>query len=150
MRSVPIIIGSLLMIVSIPTYLYSPHFLSLAVHSFFRSMSNGGTINTSILHQMGYPSMSAVIPIIQYSVIGMAAAGIGFVLFGFVAKKIPKKVVVKLVTEVSDKEKEVHIDSKPTDEKIQTNLRSIRILQERLAKGEISSSEFLNLKRFLE
>ena len=94
--------------------------------------------------------MSAVIPIIQYSVIGMAAAGIGVVLFGFVAKKIPKKVVVKLVTEVSDKEKEVHIDSKPTDEKIQTNLRSIRILQERLAKGEISSSEFLNLKRFLE
>jgi uncharacterized membrane protein len=105
---------------------------------------------SSILHQMGYPSMSAVIPIIQYSVIGMAVAGIGFVLFGFVAKKIPKKVAVKLVTEVSDKEKEVHTDSKPADEKIQTNLRSIRILQERLAKGEISLNEFQNLKRFLE
>ena len=142
-----IIIGLVLLIVSVPTYLYSPNFLSQAVHAYFRSMSGGSTMNTSaILHQMGYPSMSAVIPVIQYSVIGMAVVGIGFVFFGFVAKKIPKQFAVKLVTE-SDK---VNAKTQSYDERTQTNHSSLGILQDRLAKGEITSSEFLSLKKLLE
>jgi hypothetical protein len=70
--------------------------------------------------------------------------------FGAVAKKIKKQFTVKVVSEEPDKVKEVIPSPQFTDESAQTNLRIIRILQERLAKGEITSSEFQNLKRFLE
>ncbi|MBI1827994.1 MAG: SHOCT domain-containing protein [Thaumarchaeota archaeon] len=152
MRINLVVIGLLLVLIAIPGYLDTPNLISQMVHSMMGPVTGSipGTNSGAILHQMGYPSRSTIIPLIQYSFVGLAVAGLGFVAFGAVAKKIPKQFTVKLVTEEPEKVKEFHSDTQPTDERTQTNLRSLRILQERLAKGEITSSEFQNLKRFLE
>ncbi|TSA17405.1 MAG: SHOCT domain-containing protein [Nitrosopumilales archaeon] len=152
MRIALVIIGLCLVLISIPGYLDTPNLMSQMIHSFTGSFTGSipGTSGGSMLHQMGYPSRTVIIPLIQYSFVGLAVAGIGFVGFGSVAKKIPRQFTVKLVTEEPEKVKEFHPDTQPTDERLQTNLRSLRILQERLAKGEITSSEFQNLKRLLE
>ncbi len=145
-------IGAFLIAISIPGYVDTPSIVSQMVHSFM-NMSTGsvsGANPSSMLRQMGYPSRTVIIPIIQYTFAGLGAAGFGIAMFGMIAKKIPKQVKVKLVTEEPEKVKEIHVDHLPVDENTKTNLRSIRILQERLAKGEITSSEFQNLKRFLE
>lgn len=160
MRIGLVMIGACLVIISIPGYLDTPSMMSQMIHSFTSSMTGSipGTTGGSMLHQMGYPSRTVIIPLIQYSFVGLALVGIGFAAFGAVAKKIPKQVTVKLVTEepdivkdhTSSEVEETHTSSKITDESTQTNLRSIRILQERLARGEISSSEYQNLKRLME
>ena len=152
MRIELVMIGLCLALISIPAYLDTPNLISQMIHSFTSSMTGSipGTNGGSMLKQMGYPSRTVIIPIIQYSFVGLSVAGVGLAGFGAIAKKIPKQVKVKLVTEEPDKIKEIHMDSQPADEGMQTNLRSLRILQERLAKGEITSSEFQNLKRFLE
>ena len=157
MRLSLVMAGLCLVIISIPGYLDTPSFMSQMIHSFTSSMTGSipGTSGGSMLHQMGYPSRTVIIPMIQYSFIGLAVAGIGITVFGTVAKKIPKQVAVKLVTESEIKEistgpKIADQNTHAVDEGTQTNLRSLRILQERLAKGEITSSEFQNLKRLLE
>ncbi|HEV2193746.1 MAG TPA: SHOCT domain-containing protein [Nitrosopumilaceae archaeon] len=152
MRIILVIIGVCLVFISIPSCLYTPYLISHMIHSFMGSftVSTSGTNGNSMLHQMGYPSRTVIIPLIQYCFVGLAVAGIGMVAFGAIAKKIPKQFTVKPVTEETEKVKEVHTSPQITDEHIQTNLRSLRILQERLAKGEITPSEFQNLKRFLE
>ena len=98
MRPVPVIVGALLAIISIPSYYYAPQFLSQAAHSFVVSMTGGSTINgVSMLRQMGYPHLSVVIAVFQYLLVGITWIGIGLVAFGLVAKKTSKPVVVKLV-----------------------------------------------------
>jgi uncharacterized membrane protein len=151
MRIKPLMIGLCLVLISVPGYLDTPTLMSQMIHSFTSSFTGSipGTSSGSMLHQMGYPSRTVIIPLIQYSFVGLAAVGVGFVIFGAVAKKIPKQVTVKLVAEEAEKVK-VPTSLQFTDERTQTNLRSIRILQERLAKGEITPSEFQNLRKFLE
>jgi len=159
MRIKHVIIGIFLILISVPGYLDTPNLVSQMIHSMMGAMTGGsipGAGSGSILKQMGYPSRSTVIPLIQYSFVGLAVAGFGFIVFGAVAKKIPKKVTVNLVTknmeapEKIEKVKEIHTSTQFVDERAQTNLRSLRILQERLAKGEITANEFQNLKRLLE
>lgn len=151
MRIKPLIIGLFLVLISVPGYLDTPALMSQMIHSFMSSFSGSipGTSGGSMLHQMGYPSRSVIIPIIQYSFVGLAFTGVCFVIFGAVAKNISKQVTVKLVAEETEKVK-VPTSTQFTDERTQTNLRSLRILQERLAKGEITSSEFQNLRKFLD
>jgi len=96
-----VVVGLMLSILSIPAYYNSPHFLSDAEHKFIGSMSGGNMNTASMLRQMGYPSMHQVIPILQYSLIGVGVAGIGLAMFGIVAKKRPKSVPVKLVADKS-------------------------------------------------
>ena len=117
--------------------------MSQMIHSFMSSMTGSsipGTGGGSILKQMGYPSRTVVIPLIQYSFVGLGVVGIGFVAFGALAKKVKKQFEMKLVAEEHETVKEIHTEPQPKDEKIQSNLRSLRILQERLAKVEITSS----------
>ena len=99
MRLVLVIAGMLLTIISIPMHSYLPSVLSGMMHSFVTSMSLGNTNSVSMLRQMGYPSMHQVIIVIQYMIMGMGVAGVGLMIFGLVAKKIPKTISVKLVTD---------------------------------------------------
>lgn len=151
MRTMLVIIGVCLVFISIPGYLDTPNLISQMIHSFTGSITGSipGAGGGSMLHQIGYPSRTVIIPLIQYSFVGLAIAGIGLVGFG-VARNVPKQITMKLVAEEPEKINKVPTCSQITDERTQTNLRSLRILQERLAKGEITSNEFQNLKRLLE
>ena len=164
MRIRSVIIGLVLVLISVPGYLDTPSLMSQMVHYMMGSMmgSTSGSIpgagGGSILRQMGYPSRSTVVPLIQYSFVGLALAGLGFMMFGVLAKKITSQVTVNLVPgDTKEPEKvevkkvnETHTRSQFTDEQIHPDNRSLRILQERLAKGEITTNEYQNLKRLLE
>jgi hypothetical protein len=109
MRLILVIAGMMLAIISIPAYYYLPHVLSDVTHSFIGSMSGGNINAASMLRQMGYPSMHQVLAMLQYSLIGLEVAGVGLVMFGLVAKKSPKTISVKLVTD--EPLEELHIGS---------------------------------------
>ena len=98
MRLELVIIGIFLVLISIPSYFYAPQFLTASVHSFISSMSGGNMNTVSMLRQMGYPSLHEIMPIFQYSLVGLAVAGLGMAMFGMVAKKAQKFKSVKLVT----------------------------------------------------
>lgn len=115
MRLVLVIAGMLLTIISIPLHSYLPPILNNAMHSFISSMSIGNMNSVSMLRQMGYPSMHQVIFVLQYMIIGMGVAGAGLMLFGVMAKKAPKAISVKLVTDESLKE--LHIGGQSLDSK---------------------------------
>ncbi|MDE1829300.1 MAG: hypothetical protein KGI25_03150 [Thaumarchaeota archaeon] len=123
MRRGWIIGGTVLSIVSIPAYYFSPEYISQAAHSFVSSMTSGNSASSaSMLHQMGYPHLSVVIAAIQYLLIGTAWAGIGFVAYGLVAKKKTKPMVVKLVAEQTFDESNMSpVQSSKTSKTAQTN-----------------------------
>ena|SRR6266481_8342999 len=161
MRIRHVIIGLVLVLISVPGYLDTPTLMSQMVHYMMGSMmgSNTGSIpgagNGSILKQMGYPSRSTVVSLIQYSFVGLALVGLGFMMFGVLAKKIASQVTVNLVAGDAKGPEKVEVKEIQTspqfkDERIHADNRSLRILQERLAKGEITTNEYQNLKRLLE
>ncbi|HET6458496.1 MAG TPA: SHOCT domain-containing protein [Nitrosopumilaceae archaeon] len=165
MRIRTVIIGLVLVLISVPGYLDTPTLMSQMVHYMMGTMMGGSTSGSipgagsgSILKQMGYPSRSTVVPLIQYSFVGLALTGLGFMVFGALAKKISSQVTVNLVTgDEKEPEKveakkvqEIRTSSQFTDERIHPDNRSLRILQERLAKGDITANEYQNLKKLLE
>ncbi len=110
MRLGLVITGIFIVMFSIFSYYFAPHFITSSIHSFVNSMSGGNMNTVSLLHQMGYPSLHEVMPIFQYSLIGLTVVGMGIMAFGMVAKKIPKSISVKLVTEKSE---DLQLDVKP-------------------------------------
>lgn len=120
MRLVLVIAGMLLTIISIPMHSYLPSILSGMIHSFVTSMSVGNTNSVSMLRQMGYPSMHQVITVIQYLIMGMGVSGVGLMIFGLVAKKIPKAISVKLIADESLNE--LHIEGQSLGSKTPKNI----------------------------
>ncbi|MDE1762830.1 MAG: hypothetical protein KGH88_01115 [Thaumarchaeota archaeon] len=101
--------GTILVIFSIISYFYAPSFLSQTAHSFVASITGGNSLSSvTMLHQMGYPHLSVIISASQYLLIGLTLAGIGFVGFGLVAKKVSKPVILKVVADQSSDESGSH------------------------------------------
>ena len=156
MRTQILVIGAVIFALSIIGYMaFTPGFTSKMMSSFMPSTTGSGNSQfetTRMLTQMGFPSFETIDSAMQFSSLGLAIAAVGVMVFGTIAKKkIPKKIPAKTKTE-SDVtiEKPVETKEKPQDMTMKENLRAIRILQERLAKGEITPQEFSDLKRFLE
>jgi hypothetical protein len=114
------------------------------------SSSSSPISTASMLHSMGYPSRSTIIPALQYSFIGLEVAGMGLVMYGFIAKKPVKKGIAKKNTNKESGAEESSVNLRPTNENSLTNYSAIRRLQERLANGEIMASEFERIKKLLE
>jgi uncharacterized membrane protein len=149
MKIILLVVGSCIAFVSILGYFDAPSIISQMVHSIMGvntgSTSSSSPITTSsMLHSMGYPSRSVVVPIMQDSFLGLAIVGIGMAGFGTIAKNRKRQFMTSPVSEEQDKK--IQENSK-TGEMPQT---SLRILQERLAKGEITSSEFQRMKKLLD
>ena len=106
----------------------------------FNGVGAASSMNRQIFDQLGIPPMDSLIPMVRYLFIGMAVAGIGLVGFGAIVKSTPKQVTLKVNLE---QEKKVQA---PDD----SNTKAIQLLQERLAKGEITSSQYQNLKKLME
>ena len=96
------------------------------------------SMTSSFLSQMGIPSVEEMIEIANYSFLGIGVAGFGLIIFGAIIKNTKKEIVHPIEEESLD---ETETPSMP---------KALWVLQERLAKGEISSRQFKNLKRLLE
>ena len=153
MRTILVIIGISLAVFSMIGYVYTPTAISQVAHSMLGmagSSSSSSFSTSAMLHSMGYPSRSTIIPVMQYSFIGLEVAGMGLTMYGFIAKKPIKKVVAKKNTSKEPGIEESPTNSQSTIENSLTNYSAIRRLQERLANGEITASEFERIKKLLE
>jgi len=107
--------------------------------SFAVTPSSGVAAN--VFSQMGFPPIQEVDKWIHYSFAGLAVAGVFAVLFGIFAKKEIQKQFSDINTDLN------HIIPEPQED---TSLKSISILKERLARGEITPYDFAHLKKLLE
>ena len=113
MRIILVIIGIVIAVFSMVGYAYTPIAISQVAHSMLEmagSSSSSGFSTSAMLHSMGYPSRSTIIPAMQYSFIGLEVAGMGLTMYGFIAKKPVKKVVPK-----KDSKKESGTEESPAN-----------------------------------
>ena len=135
-----IVIGFILIIIGIAGYLYPANIMSKYMDS-FGGTSGSSAMASSVLQQIGIPPLEEIDKWIHYSFAGLAAAGVFPVLFGLFAKKKIQKQFSDIKTDFN------HITSE--DQEI-PSLKSIDILKERLAKGEITPYDYVHLKKLLE
>lgn len=132
-----IIIGVVLIIFTVPGYTISPNLITKEMN--ILTGGNGDThLTSAMLSQMGIPPIDEMIKITQYSFVGLGVVGIGCIFKGAFSK-MSKPQFVTPKTESAHHE---------MDNEIKKN--TFHMLQERLAKGEITSSQYQNLKRILE
>ena len=139
MRPKIVMIGILFVLLAIPSYNIVPALLTELMNKF----TGGGAATpmaNQIFAQLGIPPIDTIIKYLQYSLIGLIVAGLFIVVFGMLAKKIQKQPAVTLSIDSGQK----------MQEQENSNFRALYLLQERLAKGEITSSQYLNLKKVLE
>ena len=134
-----VIIGIVFILSAISGYRTIPDLISSQINTF-----TGGTtssVQSGILSQMGIPPLDTIIQFTQYCLIGLIVAGLGTIVFGMMVKKTPKQVYKNIkVEDIQEYQK-----SAPTPDKT-----ILQLLHERLVKGEITSSQYQNLKNILE
>jgi hypothetical protein len=137
MNIVTIMAGIFLVIFSIPSYNVVPSLITMTMNKI-----SGGTVSpmaSQIFSQLGIPPVDIITEYIQYGFEGCIVAGIGIVAFGIVQKKRKKISPVKLSVEASQNSQEED-----------ANIKALHLLQERLVKGEITSSQYKDLRKLLE
>jgi len=139
LRSKLVIIGFVLIIIGIAGYFDSSNLMSKYMDSF--AVTPNSSVAANVFSQMGFPPIEEVDKWIHYSFAGLAVAGVFPVLFGIFAKKKIQKQFSDINTDLN------HIIPEPQED---TSLKSISILKERLARGEITPYDFVHLKKLLE
>ena len=150
-------IGIFVFALSVFGYVMGPSMLSQMMNMFTPGVA--GSINSAGIDpykMMGIPRPEELAKMAQYSFLGLMLGGIGTTVFGVLAKKKPKKVEPaqqlqnEMVLESQMRpqvQPQVKNDFANSDPK--HNQRTLAILEERLARGEITSKEYVNLKRLL-
>jgi uncharacterized membrane protein len=137
-KKILLITGVILILFGLLGYYYSPSVISDQMNKLMGgNASDHGT--SSLLSQMGIPPIETIIKLTEYSFLGLGFAGFGLTIFGTFAKNIKKQILVK----------PVEANSLGSSEP-QARPEAVWVLQERLARGEISSIEYKNLKRLME
>jgi|SRR6267143_2056929 len=140
LRTKLIIIGSVVIIIGIAGYFDSSNLMSKYMDSFAVTPNSSG-MAANVFSQMGFPPLQEIDKWIHYSFAGLAVAGIFPILFGIFAKKKIQKQFSNIDTDLN------HIIPEPQED---PSLKSISILKERLARGEITPRDFIHLKNLLE
>ena len=138
MRLRTVVIGIFFIIFAIPSYTIVPTFITTEMNK----LTGGGTLSPmsyQILSSLGIPPIDTIVVLIKYSFIGLIIAGFGVIAFGMVSKNIPKRMVAKLSLESNQKAD----DNEPKPE-------VLYLLKERLAKGEITSRQYQDIRNVLE
>ncbi len=134
-----VIIGITFALLGVYAYSMIPPFIAKAMNKLTLG-NEQSPMASQIFSQLGMPpipSTPEIAAFVQYCCIGLVIAGIGIVIFGIVSKKTLTTVKISL-------------ESAPRSQDENTNFKAINLLQERLAKGEITSSQYQNLRKLLE
>ncbi len=153
MKGKVLAIGLVIFIISLFGYMDGPAMISQLMNSFTGGIVTQSSSGIDPYRMMGIPTPEAMGKMIQYSSLGLMLAGLGAIVLGILGKKGKPKQGATVQQENKTKFEppmEIERQEVVVDEETQTNNRSIEILQERLAKGEITSNEYLNLKRILD
>jgi len=151
MRLAELTLGFLVVLFSILGYQYSSslvdaaqHMMSDFVTAFFPTIKL--QCQKSYLLQTAYPSADSIAKIIQVGFIATTIIGVGCVCFG----AIMKKPASRQFSSISLETKLIPAAVESIRDNRLTNSKSISILKERLAKGEITERECEKLQRFFE
>jgi hypothetical protein len=134
-----VIIGITFALFGMYAYRMIPPLITKAMNKLTLGNEQSSMAN-QIFSQLGMPpipSTPEITAFVQYCCIGLAIAGVGIIIFGMASKKTLTTVKISLES-----------DQRSQDDDI--NLKAINLLQERLAKGEITSSQYQNLRKMLE
>jgi len=157
MHGMVLAIGIFLFAISVIGYVMGPSMINQMMTLF----TPGGTSTTSSsgldpYKMMGIPRPEEMAKMAQYSFLGLMFAGMGTTVFGVMAKKKAPKMVApanienemtvepQVQPQVQTKVREDLANSDPKHYQ-----RTLTILEERLARGEITTKEFVNLKNLL-
>jgi len=138
-----VIIGAAFALLAIPAYSVVPHFITRVMNKLTFG-NEQSPMASQIFSQLGMPPippLQEIIAFVQYCCIGLVVAGAGILIFGLASKKTSKPFSVKVSLEPEP-------DMRLPDE--DPNIKAIHLLQERLAKGEITSSQYKNIRKMLE
>ncbi len=102
---------------------------------------NSTVMGTDILQRIGIPPIPVMDQLIHFSFVGLAGAGVIVWILGIFLKKKPPK----QFSNVSSEEPSTSTKIPQED----TSQKSVEILKERLARGEITPDDFINLRKFL-
>ncbi len=134
-----VIIGITFALLGMYAYRVIPPLITKAMNKLTLGNEQSSMAN-QIFSQLGMPpipSTPEIAAFVQYCCIGLAIAGVGIIIFGIVSKKTRTTVKISL-------------ESAQRSQDDDTTLKAINLLQERLAKGEITSSQYQNLRKMLE
>jgi hypothetical protein len=134
-------IGITFALLAIPAYSMIPPFITKIMNK-LPFGNEQSPMASQIFSQLGMPPIPStpdIIAFVQYCCIGLVVAGVGIIIFGILSKKTPKSSPIKVSLEPAQRLQDED-----------TNLKAINLLQERLAKGEITSSQYQNLRKLLE
>ena len=139
MRFQLIITGAVLTMFGIPGYLYAPNLMSKFMYS-YTGTSGSSAMATNVLQQIGIPPIQVIDQWMHYSFVGLAIAGVLLVVLGIFTKKSVKQ----FSGTNAEPEKSTENSQEDQSKKI------LQILKERLARGEITPDDFVDLKKLLE
>lgn len=148
MRRTEIIAGALLLLFSILGYQHSSLLVNDTQNTIINSMKGlfpSSLTSSQLLPPLRYQDSITLNTIVQSGCLLLAVVGIVFLLVGIGTKRSSPKEFGNISLKINGKNPEV-----PKDENTKANYVGIRILKERLARGEITQKEFENLKRFFE
>ncbi|MHB8601468.1 MAG: SHOCT domain-containing protein [Nitrosotalea sp.] len=132
-------IGSVLIIFAVLGYTISPGLITKEINNL--TGENMDThMTSSILSQIGIPTIDEMVKVTQYSFVGLGISGIGGIIVGIISKKSKPQFVIPKTESAHQVE----------HDEIKGKSSALNTLQESLAKGEITSSQYQNLKRLLE
>ena len=147
-------IGLVIFISSVFCYIDGPSMVNQMMSTFTGgNSSNLRNAGIDVYSMMGIPRPEELAKMTQYSSLALMLAGLGAMIFGMMGKKgKPKEVIAAEQASKAKLEPEMEIERQEitVDNETKTNNRTLEILQERLARGEITSKEYLNLKRILD
>ena len=139
-----------MMLFAYPGYVMSPGYISDTVNKLTGGNASH-SMTSSFLSQMGIPSVDEMIDIAHYSFIGLGIAGLGLTIYGAVTNNSKNKIILESIKTNSSVAPNSSDKSNTSDTSSTSEMpKALWLLQERLAKGEITSRQFKNLRRLLE
>ena len=154
MRLSEVVIGVVLLVGSIYGYSNSSNlilsiqnYLTISMPGFFPDIA--GSQQNSMLLRMSYPAMKMMIKITQLGFIGIAVSSLVLLGYGIVAKKKTSKIQNIAIQEINENSKPEMVKKHRINKSLHTYPHILQILKERLAKGQITKTEFERLKKLL-
>ncbi len=154
MRLSEVVIGVVLLVGSVYGYSNSPNlipeiqnYLAISMPGFFPDIA--GSQQNSMLLRMSYPAMKTMIKVTQLGFIGIAVSSLVLLGYGIVAKKKTLKIQNIAIQEINENSKPEMVSKYRINKSLHTYPHILQILKERLAKGQITKTEFERLKKLL-
>jgi uncharacterized membrane protein len=153
MKLSELVIGFVLLVGSVYGYSNSTtlvpeiqNYLTTSMPGFFPDIVGS---QNSMLLRMSYPAMKTMIKVTQLGFVGIAASALMLLGYGIVAKKKTSQIQNIAIQKINENSKPEMVSRYRMNDSLHTYPNILQILKERLAKGQITKTEFERLKKLL-